>query len=70
VLVVSRPVFGLWVWLVFWFGLFFDCCWDGWRGFLACALCWLYVVWAGMGMGGYVGLMFVDWTVHGSSCLE
>ena len=53
-LVVSRPMFGLWGWLVFWFGLFFGFCWDGWGGFCSRALCWLYVGWDGMRMGGYI----------------
>ena len=59
VAVVPRPMFGLWGWLVFWFGLFFGLLlgWGG--GFCPRALCWLYVGWDGMRMGGHVGLMAV-----------
>jgi hypothetical protein len=56
VVVVSRPVFGLWGWLVFWFLLFFGLCWAGWAGFCSRAVCWLYVGWDGTRMGGHVGV--------------
>jgi hypothetical protein len=49
--VVPRPMFGVGGWLVFWFGLFFEFCWDGWGGFCSRAVCWGYVGWDGMRMG-------------------
>ena len=33
VVVVSHPMFGLGDLLVFWFGLFYGCHWNGWRDF-------------------------------------
>jgi hypothetical protein len=61
VVVVSRPKFGLWGGLVFWFGLFFGCRWDGWRRLFVRVLCWLYVGWGGMRMGGHVVFVYVWW---------
>ena len=52
-----RPTVGLWGGFVFCFGLFFGCCWDGWRRFFVRALCWLYVGWGGMRMGDMLGLL-------------
>jgi hypothetical protein len=67
VFVVSRPVVGLWGGLVFWFGLFFGLCWDGWGGFLfPCAMLG-YVGWDGIGMGRYVAV-FCFMVVFSYSC--
>ena len=35
-----RPIFWLWVGLVFLFGLFCSCCWDGEREVEALKVCW------------------------------
>ena len=49
---LSRPVFWLWASLVYWFGVFPSCCWDGKRGILAHEVTLCYVGVDGMRMGG------------------
>ena len=50
----SHPIWGLWGWFVFWFGLFFCLRWDGLRVFFVPSAAWCYVGWDGMRMGKYV----------------
>jgi len=50
----SHPL--AWMCLVFWFGLFFCCCWDGWSGILYRKPMLSYVGVDGMGMGKYVAV--------------
>ena len=47
----SHPIFGLWGWFVFWFGLFLCLRWDEESGFFVPSASWGYVVWDGMRMG-------------------
>jgi len=39
--VFSHPIFGVGVWLVFWFRRFFGFCWDGNSRFFVVKLCWM-----------------------------
>ena len=48
---VPHPIFALWFGLVFWFRLFFSCCWDGERELFVLKPCW--DGWDGVGV--YVG---------------
>ena len=50
----SHPL--VWIRLVFWFGLFFSCSWDGWGGIFNCKSMQRYVGVDGMGMGRYVAV--------------
>jgi hypothetical protein len=52
-----HPMFWLWCSLVFLFGLFCSCCWDGEREVEAKKVCW--DGWDGMGK--YVGQQVILW---------